>query len=70
MTDYAIEILHAGQRVASHPRSASQGRHTTISAHMPASHLEPSAPRPGELLERPLVEIGQQIGDGAIQRRQ
>ena len=38
ITDYVIEVLHSGQRVASHPRSASQGRHTTLSAHMPASH--------------------------------
>jgi len=38
ITDYMIEVLHAGQRVASHPRSAAQGRHTTIAAHMPASH--------------------------------
>ena len=38
ITDTVVEILHAGQRVASHPRSASQGRHTTINAHMPASH--------------------------------
>ena len=38
ITDYMIEVLHAGQRVTSHPRSAAQGRHTTIAAHMPASH--------------------------------
>jgi len=38
ITDSVIEVLRAGQRAARHPRSASQGRHTTISAHMPASH--------------------------------
>ena len=38
ITDYTIEVMHAGQRVASHPRSAIQGGYTTSSAHMPASH--------------------------------
>ncbi len=38
ITDTVVEILHAGQRVASHLRSTSQGRHTTANAHMPASH--------------------------------
>lgn len=35
-----IEILHLGERVASHPRSARQHAHTTLADHMPASHRE------------------------------
>lgn len=37
-TATTIEILHRGQRVASHRRSPLKGRHTTITAHMPAVH--------------------------------
>ena len=49
VTDYTIEILHAGQRVASHPRSDSKGRHSTISAHMPAAHRAHMEWTPGRL---------------------
>ncbi len=38
ITDYTIEILHGGQRVASHARSPAKGRHTTVPEHMPAAH--------------------------------
>jgi transposase len=38
VTDHVVEILHGGRRVASHPRSFSQGCHSTISEHMPAAH--------------------------------
>lgn len=49
VTDYTIEILHAGQRVASHPRSDSKGLHSTISAHMPAAHRAHMEWTPGRL---------------------
>ena len=38
LTAHTVEILHRGQRVASHIRSPHKGRHTTETAHMPASH--------------------------------
>jgi transposase len=34
----AVEVLHKGRRIASHLRSSERGRHTTVPAHMPASH--------------------------------
>ncbi|MBI2017262.1 MAG: IS21 family transposase, partial [Candidatus Rokubacteria bacterium] len=34
----AVEIIHRGRRIASHLRSREKGRHTTVPAHMPASH--------------------------------
>lgn len=33
-----VEVLHKGQRVAAHARSALAGRHTTRTEHMPKSH--------------------------------
>jgi transposase len=38
--DHTVEILHKGRRVASHPRSFAQGRHTTVLEHMPRHHRE------------------------------
>ena len=38
ITDYTIEILHGGRRIASHPRSPAKGQHTTVAEHMPAAH--------------------------------
>jgi transposase len=40
ITERTIECFHKGQRVASHVRSRSKGRHTTILEHMPKSHRE------------------------------
>jgi len=37
-TESTIEILCQGKRVASHPRSNSPGRHTTLAEHMPPAH--------------------------------
>lgn len=37
-TERIIEIFYKNQRVASHPRSNTQGRFTTFSDHMPTSH--------------------------------
>ena len=33
-----VECFHHGKRVASHPRSAHRGRHTTVTEHMPRAH--------------------------------
>jgi len=33
-----VEIMHRGQRVASHARNSRLGGFTTIAAHMPAAH--------------------------------
>lgn len=38
ITDATIEVFHAGQRVAAHPRSALRRRHTTTPEHMPSAH--------------------------------
>src|SRR5580765_5153749 len=38
ITDTTIEVFHAGQRVAAHPRSALKRRHTTTPEHMPSAH--------------------------------
>jgi len=38
LTATTIECFHRSKRVASHKRSQSQGRHTTIHDHMPARH--------------------------------
>lgn len=43
ITARAVELLHRGERVASHQRSAHQGRFTTVAAHLPAAqraHLQ------------------------------
>lgn len=37
-TTTTVEVLHKGQRVASHVRSSQRGHHTTETAHMPESH--------------------------------
>ncbi len=38
VTMSGVEILHRGQRVASHARSSRHGGFTTVPAHMPAAH--------------------------------
>jgi transposase len=38
ITKHAVELLHRGQRVAPHPRSAHKGGFTTVVAHLPAAH--------------------------------
>ena len=37
-TTTTIELFHRGSRIASHPRSYVQFRHTTIASHMPVAH--------------------------------
>jgi len=39
-TETIVECLYKGNRVASHPRSFAQGKHTTTPEHMPKAHRE------------------------------
>lgn len=56
ITAHAVELLHRGQRVASHPRSTA-GAATTLAQHMPAAHRAHLQWTP----ER-LIHWGQSIG--------
>ncbi|WP_295405709.1 IS21 family transposase [uncultured Thiocystis sp.] len=38
LTATTVEVLHQGQRVASHVRSTRRGGYTTVAAHMPEAH--------------------------------
>lgn len=40
LTANTVELLHQGNRVASHRRSNVKGHHTTVAEHMPKSHRE------------------------------
>lgn len=56
-TQRCVEVLHRGQRVASHARSAHKGKFTTLPEHLPKAyraHLEWSPER--------LIQWGQDIG--------
>ena len=57
VTATAVEILHRGQRVASHLRNSRQGGFTTIAAHMPAAHRAQM-----EWTPQRLIHWGQSIG--------
>lgn len=57
ITADAVELLHRGQRVAAHQRSAHKGGFTTVVAHLPAAHRAHLEWTP----ER-LVHWGQSIG--------
>ena len=57
MTRRLVEVLHRGQRVASHARSNRRGGYTTLDAHMPASHRAHK-----EWSPQRLVAWGEQIG--------
>lgn len=46
-----VEIFHKNHRVASHPRSFEQGRHTTTPAHMPKNHREYAQWTPQRLIQ-------------------
>lgn len=50
ITDTTIEILHAGRRVAVHPRSALKRRHTTTPEHMPSAHRRYASWTPARML--------------------
>ena len=49
ITCRTVEIFHDGQRVASHVRSSGDRKHTTVAAHMPASHRRHAGLTPAEL---------------------
>ena len=38
ITDRTVEVFHVGQRVASHVKTSSNGKHSTLRDHMPAHH--------------------------------
>ena len=40
LTTNTVELLHQGNRVASHRRSNRKGHHTTVAEHMPKAHRE------------------------------
>ena len=50
ITDTTIEVFHAGQRVAAHPRSALKRRHTTVPEHMPSAHRRYASWTPARML--------------------
>lgn len=50
LTAATIEVFRRGQRVASHVRSHSKGRHTTTAEHMPAAHREYAHWTPARLI--------------------
>ncbi|WP_134078956.1 IS21 family transposase [Rhodovulum visakhapatnamense] len=47
-----VEIFHEGQRVASHVRTSGNRKHTTVAAHMPASHRRYAGMTPAEISRR------------------
>ena len=49
-TATAVEVWHAGRRVAVHARSFVPGRHTTMAEHMPASHRAHAEWTPSRIL--------------------
>ena len=46
-----VEAFHRGQRVATHPRDDTRGRHTTNPAHMPKAHQQHLEWTPSRLVE-------------------
>ena len=56
-TQTTVEVLHNGQRVASHLRSNQKGRHTTCAEHMPSAHRAQAEWSPSRL-----IGWGQSIG--------
>lgn len=38
VTQRCVELLHRGERVASHPRAGAKGHYTTVTEHMPPAH--------------------------------
>jgi transposase len=56
-----VEIFHEGQRVASHVRTSGNRKHTTVSAHMPASHRRYAGWTPAEIRRR-AEQIGPNTG--------
>ena len=60
ISESLVECFHAHQRVACHALSLQRGRHTTIAAHMPASHRAHLEWTPGKL-----IDWGKRIGVSA-----
>jgi transposase len=52
-----IEVFHHGKRIATHLRSSSDRRHTTVREHMPSSHRRHADQTP-EWIARQASEIG------------
>ena len=52
ITARTVEIFHDGQRVASHVRTSGNRKHTTVAAHMPASHRRYAGMTPAEIRRR------------------
>ena len=61
ITDTTIEVFHAGQRVAVHPRSALKWRHTTMPEHMPSAHRRYASWTPERMLS-----FAAAIGPGTV----
>jgi transposase len=59
ITDTTIEVFHAGQRIAAHPRSALKRRHTTTPEHMPSAHRRYASWTPARMLS-----FAAQVGPG------
>ena len=57
ITARTVEIFHDGQRVASHVRTSGNRKHTTVAAHMPASHRRYAGMTPAEI-RRKAEKIG------------
>jgi len=62
LSAHTVEILYRGRRVASHPRSFTQGRHTTVLEHMPRHHREYVQWSPDRL-----IRWAQQSGEATAQ---
>ena len=56
-TANTVELLHHGERIASHARSTFKGRHTTVAEHMPPAHRSM-----GEWTPQRLTRWAQSIG--------
>jgi transposase len=58
LSEHTLECFFRGRRIASHRRSLRKGRHTTVKAHMPASHRHYADWTEERLLEE-AAKIGQ-----------
>ena len=57
ITSATVEVLHKGQRVASHAVSAIRNRHTTITEHMPSAHRRYAEWTPAKMM-REAAKVG------------
>ena len=58
--DKTVEVVHTGQRIASHARAPGRRGHTTIADHMPSAHR-----RHGKWTPAGLIAAGERIGPSA-----